>query len=314
MSVPTNTYQTYQTVGIREDLENVIYNISPTETPFFSALGQGKATQTYHEWITDSLASPAQNAQIEGDDATADASTPGVRLGNYTQISRKVASLSDTDQEVLAAGAVNTMEYQIAKRGLELRRDMETIMIGTNTARSAGNATTARYLGSILSWVATNQSVGSGGAAPTGNGTDTRTDGTQRAFTEAQLKTVLQAVWTQGGKPNCIMTGAFNKQALSGFTGNATRFVQAESETLQAAIDFYQSDFGELQVIPNRFQRARDVWVLDTQYWAMASLRSLKAVPLSKTGDSERQMLVVEYTLVSRQEKASGIVADLTTS
>ena len=315
MAVPSNTYQTYQTVGIREDLEDLIYNIAPTETPFINSIDKVSATQTNHEWQTDTLATPATNAQIEGDDATADAATATVRLGNYTQIFRKVPQVAGTDIIVKSAGRKNELNYQIAKRGMELRRDIENAVVGANTAKSAGNATTARYLGSYDAWVATNVSKASDGTNPSPvDGSDARGDGTQRAFTEDLLKAVLQGCWTSGGDPTVIMTGAFNKRILSTFTGNATRFVDAKTDTLNAAIAVYESDYGQLKVVPNRFSRTRDVLVVDPKYWGLAYLRPMQVQDLSKTGDSDRKMLIAELTLVARNEAASGLVADLTTS
>jgi len=162
--------------------------------------------------------------------------------------------------------------------------------------------------------VFSNDSLGSGGASPTGDGTDARTDGTQRAFTEDQLKTVIKSVWNAGGNPSILMVGPFNKQKVSGFTGGSTRFDASEDKTLYASIDVYSSDFGDLEVVPNRFSRDRDAWVLDMDYWSVGFLRDFTMHELSKTGDSEKRQLLVELTLISRNEGASGLVADLTTS
>ena len=313
MAQPSDTFSSYDAIGNREDLSDVIYNISPTETPFMSSIARGTADATLHEWQTDALAAAAQNAVIEGDDATTDASTATTRLGNYTQISDKVPRVTGTQNAVRKAGRKDELAYQIAKKSKELKRDMETDLC-SNTARVAGNDTTARVSAGLTSWIATNQSVGSGGSAPTGDGTDTRTNGTQRTFNEAQLKTVLQACWDQGGDPDTIMVGSFNKQKMSTFTGNATRYKDADDQRLVAAIDVYVSDFGTLTVVPNRFQPARSAFVLQTDMWAVAYLRPFFMQQLAKTGDTERRQLLVEYCLESRQEAASGIVADLTTA
>lgn len=317
MGQPSGTWETYDAVGIREDLSDMIYNISPTETPFFSACAKTKASNTLHEWQTDALAAAStSNAVVEGDDATIDASVATVRLGNYTQIMDKVASVSGTNEAVDSAGNSTSMSYQIAKRSKELKRDIEATLLA-NQAKDAGagNGGTARKFGSVLSWIATNDNFGGGsGASPTGNGSDARTDGDQRAFTEAQLKTVLQSTWTAGGEPDTIMVGGFNKQAFSGFTGGATKFDKSEDKKLTAAIDVYESDFGTLKVKPNRFMRTRDCLVLDMEYWKVAWLRPIKTWPLAKAGDTDKQQILGELTLVSGNEKASGGVFDLTTS
>lgn len=315
MTVPTGTFQTYAAVGIREDLSDMIANISPTETPFFTACKKGKATSTYHEWQTDALASAStSNAVIEGDDATIDAATATVRVGNYTQILDKAASVSGTQDAVKKAGRAKEMAYQIAKKTKELKRDIEATLLA-NQAQVAGNASTARKFGSVLSWLATNTSIGGGSAAdPTGDGTDARTDGDQRIFDETHLKAVLQSCFTQGGNPTVLMVGPFNKQIVSTFGGGATKIDKSEDSTLYAAFDVYKSDFGTLKVVPNRFQRARDALVLDMDYWSVDYLRPTATWPLAKTGDTEKQQILCELTLKSDQEAASGIVADLTTS
>lgn len=315
MAQPTNTFSTYDAVGNREDLADIIYDISPTDTPFISAIPKVSASATYHEWQTDALASVAANAHIDGDDSVATAASPTTRLGNYTQISKKVPLVSGTQRKTNSAGRSNDeLSYQIMKMGKELRNDMEYACVGLNNAQVAGNDTTARELGSVLSYIATNDSVGATGASPTGDGTDARTDGTQRAFTEALLQDVLELIWTEGGNPDMILVGAHNKGVLSGFTGNATRNIDSADKKLVNAIDIYVGDFGEMQVVADRFSRARDALVLDTDHWALAELRSFEETPLAKTGDSDKVQILCEYTLEARNEASSGLVADLSTS
>jgi hypothetical protein len=283
-----------------------------------SAFEREQATAVNHEWQTQALAAvDSSNAVLEGDDATTDAATATVRLGNICQISDKVARVTGTQQAVEHAGRDDELAYQEMLKGLELKRDMESIIVGTNQAKNAGNSTTARVTASILSWIKTNTSKGSGGSDPSAaDGTGSRTDGTQRAFSEANLKTVLQAIWNSGGKPDTIFTGGFNKQVFSTFTGRATPTEDTKSKKIVASVDFYESDFGKLSVTPNRFQRARDVLVLQTDMWALAYLkgRRMLSVPLAKTGDSDRRQIISEYALVARNEKASGGVFDNTTS
>jgi hypothetical protein len=314
MAQPTNTFDTYDAVGIREDLQDVIYSISPTETPFMSSAAREQVKNTLHEWQTDSLAAAVtNNAVIEGDDATLDASSATTRLGNYTQIMDKTVVITGTQEAVDKAGRASELAYQIAKKSKELKRDIESTLL-TNQARVAGNSSTARKFGSIGSWVATNDDLGASGASPTGDGTDARTDGTQRALTEASLKSVIKNVWNAGGNPSVIMVGPFNKQKISGFTGGSTRFDASEDKTLYTSIDVYSSDFGDLEVVPNRFSRDRDAWVLDMDYWSVGFLRDFTMHELSKSGDSEKRQLLVELSLISRNEAASGLVADLTTA
>jgi hypothetical protein len=316
MAQVSNTWSTYDAEGEREDLSNVIYNISPTETPFMSAIAKAKATFTNHEWQKDSLtAASGSNAAIEGNEVTFAAPTSSTKLGNYSQISVKSVIVSGTLEATNRAGRNNEMAYQISKASKELKRDMETSLCANN-AKVAGNDSTARELGGVESWIASNDVMSAAGnpASPTGDGSDARTDGTQRAFTEAQLKAALKLVWDSGGDPTMLQCGSFNKQKLSGFTGGSTRFDPAENKRLVAAVDVYESDFGALTVAPNRFSPSRSVHIITPDMWAVAFLRDFQLEDLAKTGDAQKQFLLAEYTLESRNEAASGGVFDLTTS
>lgn len=313
MAQPTNTFATNDMVGIREDLSDVIWDISPVDTPYSSSLSRPEATATNHEWQTDSLAPAANNAVIEGDDRDAGASSPTTRLGNITQLSDKVARVTSRAQAVTTAGRANEMDYQMMKRGRELRRDVETALLA-NKAKVTGNDTTAPELGGIGSWLATNTDFGATGADPTGDGTNARTDGTQRAFTEDQLKDVIRQTYDSGGQPDTLMLGAFNRQIVSSFSAGRTNVQRTEDPTLRASFDVYASDFGDLRIVPNRFQRARDGLVLQMDMWAMPVLQDFHSFDLSKTGHSDARVVAIEYTLESRNEAASGAVFDLTTS
>ena len=315
MAQPTATHATNDMVGIREDLSNVIYDISPIETPFLSSVEHTEATNVLHEWQTHDLASAANNAAIEGDDRPGTAATATTRLNNRTQISTKDATVSGTARAVNTAGRGDEMDFQILNRGRELRRDMETGLL-SNKAKVTGTDVLAGQYGGIVSYIKTNQSVGATGAAPTGDGSDTRTDGTQRAFTETLLKAVLKSCWDNGGSPDTIMVGSFNKQAASGFSDRATVEQKAEDDVLHTAFNVLESDFGQLRIVPNRFQRARDALVLDLSMWKVPFLsgRNMVTFDLAKTGDTEKKQILSEYTLEACQEKSSGIVADLTTA
>ena len=313
MAQPSETFDTYDSIGEREDLSDVIYNISPTDTPFLSSAAKTQATAVLHEWQTDSLASAVtNNAVIEGNEATADAVAATTRLSNSSQILDKVITITGTQEAVDKAGRASEIAYQVAKKAKELKRDLESSLT-SNNAEVTGSASAARVLGGLGSWVATNDVFGAGGASGS-LGNTARTNGTQRAFTEAQLKSVIKSVWNEGGNPQIIMVGPFNKQKLSGFTGNSTRFDAGADATLYTSVDVYASDFGQTQVIPNRFSRDREAWVLDMDYWGVAFLRDFTMHELAKTGDTEKRQLLVECTLESRNEAASGMIADLTTS
>ena len=308
------TFTAHSAIGQREDLTDIIYDISPTETPFMSSIGKTKATAVYHEWQTDSLAAATTaNAAVEGADATSATLSPTVRLGNYTQIIQKTVQVSGTLDAVNKAGRKSEKAYQLAKASAEIKRDLETILLA-NQGRSAGTSTTARKLDSLLSWIKTNSDVGSGGADPATIGVSTRTDGTQRTFTETLLKTVVSEVFVSGGSPKILMVGAAGKQKVSSFAGIAAQRYMAPSNTpttIIGAADVYMSDFGTMSVVPNRFMRTRDALVIDPEYAALAYLRPFQTNDLAKTGDSENTQLLAEVTPEVKNEAAHGIIADL---
>ncbi len=308
------TFTAYDAVGQREDLIDVIYNISPTETPFMSTVGKTKATAVYHEWQTDSLASVnTANAAVEGATASDATLSPTTRLGNYTQILQKTIKVSGTVDAVNKAGRKSEKAYQLAKASSEIKRDLEAILLA-NQARSAGDSSNARKMGSLLSWIKTNTDKGTGGADPTTIGSSTRTDGTQRAFTEQLLKNVVAKVFTAGGNPKMLMVGASGKQKVSSFPGIAVNRFQlnkVEQGAIIGAADIYQSDFGQISIVPNRFMRTRDALVIDPEYVSLAYLRPFMTNELAKDGDSEKTQLLAEVTLQVSNEAAQGIVADL---
>lgn len=325
MAVPTNTFQTFQAKGIREDLANVIYNISPAETPFMSNAGKETVSNTYFEWQVDSLASAVTtNAAVEGDDPSIAASDPTVRVGNYTQISVKTVSVSGTLEAVDKAGRRSELAYQLAKRSKELKRDME-LTATSNQAGSAGSGSTARKTAGLEAWLRTNVNRGSGGANPTMSGAGNSgfpnagpTDGTQRTFTETLLKDIVKQVYTNSvSQPPILMVGPANKQQASTFPGIALNRYQLNSPKAGAIIgaaDIYVSDFGEISVVPNRFQRERTAFGINPEYASIATLRNFQQIELAKTGDSEKRELIVEWGLKIHNEAAHGVVADLNTS
>lgn len=307
MAVPTNTFTSTAATGNREDLSDVIYRVTPTDTPFMSMAGRGKATATLHEWQTQDLAAFGDNAQPEGDDAAPVVVTPTVRLGNRTQISTKTVSVSGTQEATLSAGRKSEMGYQMYLKSMEIKRDMEFALTQNNVA-----SVNPRRLRGLVGWAdAANVNAGAGYVAPNYITNVAQTDGTLRAFTEAQLKDVAQKVFTSGGNPDVLMMGPLQKQTFSTFTGNSVRQDKGEDEKLFAAIDVYVSDFGTLKAIPNRFQRPRDVWMLQSDMWSVDYLRPFETKELAKTGDSTKKMIVVEYTLRANNPKANGLIADV---
>lgn len=322
MAQVSGTTDTYDGIGIREDLSDTIYNISPTETPFLTMAKRSKAYSTFHEWQTDSLAATATNRQVEGDDASYTTASPTVRVGNYTQISRKTVVISGTYDKVRKAGRDSEVAYQLAKMSKELKRDMEYALI-TNQASSAGGTATARSSAGLESWISGNRIVASGNTTGTTPGYSSGTvaaptDGTATVtLTEALLKSALQAAWVDGGDPSVVMVGPYQKSTIASFAG-ANKFAGTYNTQkgtnqglLLGAVDVYISDFGEHKIMLNRYQRDRTVLCIDPEYVGVAYLRPFEQMQLAKTGDAEKRMILAEYTLVVKNPDAHAKVQDL---
>lgn len=313
MAVPTNTFQSHSAIGNREDLTNLITLLTPYDTPMQSLIGRENAKGTLHEWQTQALAAAATNAVVEGDDPSNDAVTVTVRLGNYVQILDKVVQVSNTQQWVDKAGRTNELSEQLRLKALELKRDVEHMLV-QNGARSAGSATTARNSAGVNAWIEQNDEFGAGGASPTGDGTDTRTDGTQRPLTETMVLDSLQNIASEGGYPDCIMAAAFNRRQISAFSGGATAYRMVEDKKLVTTVKVWESDWGDLKIIFNRYMRARDLFIFQADSWRLAIGDAYKIEPLAKTGHSDRRMLSIECCLVALAQEHNGGVFDLNTS
>jgi len=314
----TSTFDTYLSVGIREDLLDVIYDISPSDTPFVSNVPSGSSKGTFHEWQKDSLAAPADTPVPEGADATPAALTPTVRLGNYTQINEKSWIISGTDLQADNAGRGVEDAYQEAKKGLELRKDVEYAIVGTNKPYSAGTgnaggAPAARESASVTSWIATNENKAGDGTTPTGDGSDARVDGTPRAFTEALLEDVIDKCYLAGANPTILMCNTNQKRVISGtFTGRATAVdATVTDKRVVNAVDFYESDYGIMSIVPNRYMRQSEVFLLDPSLWSVDYHRPYFTKDLAVTGDNKKRQMIVEWTLKCGEEAGNGIVADL---
>ena len=319
MAQPSNTLDSYDVKGIREDLSNVIYDVSPEETPFYSSLQKTKASNTYHEWQTDSLRASAANAHIEGDATTAEARGVTTRLGNYTQIFKNAVVIPDTDEGLDKAGRSAEMAYQILKIAKEQKLDIEKALFDNNKYE-AGSSSAARELAGLGAYMKTNVTNigGSGGANPTGTvpGNTARTDGTQTVFSQADFDSCMQSIWENGGKASSVYLSAFQMNVALGFTGNNNQrsTVKSEAQTVVKHMDVYVTPWGTVEFIPSRENRGRDVYILQDDMFCAAVLRPTKNTELAKTGDNTTRQVLTELTLVSKNEKASGLVADCSTS
>ena len=318
MAQPSNTFDSYDAVGIREDLSDIITNVSPEETPFHTKCRKTTASNTLTEWQTDALRSSAANAHIEGDETAASAMTATSRLNNRTQIFKNAVTVPDTDEGLDKAGRQREMAYQVLKIAKEQKLDIEKALFDNN-AKVAGNATTARELAGAPSWMTTNVNFvsASSGANPTGDGTDARTDsGAPTAFTQAKFDAVMQSIWSNGGNPDSVYLSAFQMNVALGFTGNNNQRsnVQGGDERVIKSLAVYVTPWGTVEFIPSRENRSRDVFIMQDDMWEVAVLRPTKNVELAKTGDSSKRQVVTELTLCAKNEAANGIIADNTTS
>lgn len=316
MAVPSNTFLTGSAVGNRESLHDKIWMLDTDDFPVQSAINSGgTAKATNEEWQTDNLGSPnTSNSNLEGDDSTATAVTPTVRVGNRTQIMKKAYTISNTQEVVDKAGRESEVGYQTMLNGRRIRMDLEATL-HLNQASIAESAPTTRKLGGIPTWLTSNVSRGAGGASGgfTGGNTTVATDGTQRNLTETLFKAVLKSIWDNGGKAELAVMGSAQKQTFSTFTGIATQYqdVAGKSATVVGAVDYYVSDFAKVKGVPSRFARARDLTVIDPSMMGLLWLRKFKREELAKSGDARKFHIVGEVTLKMNNEKAHGIVADL---
>jgi hypothetical protein len=320
----TNTYSTYDSVGQKEDLSDVIHMITPEETPFVSMVGRGKKAEAkYTEWQTDVLGTPRTDAVIEGDEYTYDAVTATTRVGNYCQIQRRTAIVTGTNEAVAKAGRKSDLAREIRKRGVLLRKDQELTVL-TDQASLAGDDVTGRKLGGFPAWLTSNDSRGANGldGGFSAGIVAASTTGTQRAFTKSLLDDNIQTVYTSGGNPTTAMMSVYNKRVFSTFMSdeNVIGLRKAhegkKQATLVGAADMYVSDFGTLDMVPNRVMTeggagvARNIFLITPDMVELAELRPINIEEPAKTGDATKKVLLVEYTLRVHNQAAHGVIAD----
>ena len=314
MAKVTNAFDTYTATADREQLSDVIYNISPQQTPFMSSIGKNSIKNVVFDWQTETLPTPSGTGQLEGFELSRAASTATTRVSNVAMISSRDATVTGSQQASDPAGKKSEMAHQLAIMSKALKRDMETALCQKG-AKTTGNATTARVTGGFESWITSNVSRGTGGSGSGGGAAPTDSSaGNQRALTEALLKTVLQSCFTNGGEPSMAICGPVNKQVISGFTGRSSARQMIDANTVEASVSIYASDFGELKIVPSNFSRERTLLLVDPDFAKVSYLRDFKTVDISTIGDAQTKMLVVEYGLEVSNEAAHGLVADLTTT
>jgi len=327
MAVPSNTRETYGAIGIREDLSNIIYNISPMDTPFLNGCGRGSADNTTFEWQTDELKTVAMNTQIEGNDYTSTAATEPRRLTNYTQISATQVQSSGTAEAVDFAGRKSTQAYQLAKRAKEMKRDMEYMLL-QGTVKVLGASGTARETAAFSTWVGTNDAstsnvvAASTGAGITNSGASTYPDGTTNSatgganttLTIALINNAVERIWNLGGTPDTILCNSTVKGTISSSTVGGAVVAQPYKDagskespiTAVNAVDVLVTDFGTFKVVPDRFIPATNVDFIDFDLWSIDYLRPFRTETLAKSGDSVKQLLIAEYGLRAKNGNGSG--------
>lgn len=329
MAQVTNTYETYDAVGNREELADKIYQISPEETPFLSLIGRKSVKSVHPEWQTDELSTPVTtNDSPEGDDWTYESVSPTTRVGTYCQISDKKIIISRTQERTSKAGRKSELAREVAKKGQELKTDMEVTLLSNNASSAgSGNAASNRKLGGFRAWLETNDDLGATGASGgfnSGTGVvDAATNGTQRAFTKSILDSVILNTYTNGGSPTVLMLSPYAKTVFSTFMSDSNvaqqRFAAdgKGQTTIVGAADVYLSDFGKISVVPNRQMAragaavARNAFLVDPKMVHMGVFDDIKLEKPAKTGDAEKRVLVTEYTLCVANEKAHGVAADI---
>lgn len=311
MAKVTNAFDTYSAQADREALSNVIYNISPQQTPFMSSIGKNNVKNVVFDWQTESLPTASGAGQLEGFELSRSAATATSRVSNVCQISSRDATVSGSQESSDPAGKKSEMAHQLSIMSKALKRDME-VALCQKGAKTTGNASTARVTGGFESWITSNVSRGSGGSGSGGGAAPT--DGTQRALTETLLKGVLQSSFSNGGEPSMAICGPVNKQVISGFTGRSQARQFVDANTVEASVSIYSSDFGDLKIVPSNLSRERSLLLVDPEYAKVSYLRDFNVQDIAKIGDAETKMIVAEYGLEMSNEAAHGIVADLNAS
>jgi hypothetical protein len=331
MAIATNTRTTFSAIGIREDLSNIIYNISPMETPFLSNVGKGSCDNTLFEWQTDALAAAAANQQLEGDDSmNALAVSEPTRLTNYAQISYKAVQTSGTAEAVDFAGRKSSQAYQLAKRAKEIKRDMEKMLL-SNDVKSAGSTTAVRKTAAVMSWLGTTAAgtsniilgsaspvvgvVNNGSSSPAvgPDGTTVASFGTSAVLTMAMINLAMERCYTLGGEPSTILAPADLKQKISALGGSVIADIQSQAAgakptTAINAVDVLVTDFGTLKIVPSRHMLADMLFFVDYDFWSVDYLRPFQTETLAKTGDSIKQLMIAEYGLRAKNGLANAAV------
>lgn len=314
MPQASNSFATFNSSRVREQLQDKIWNVSVEETPFLALIGKEKIDGVFVEELNDSFAAGASNKVEQGNIPTIAAATDVVRYGNRTQISEKTGSVTGTQERVEKAGKASEYDYQVGKKMVELKKDVEfaTLQNTTSIAAAAGVSPQTR---GMLGFIATNTSIGAGGVNPNPVTNVAPTDGTQRAFTEQLLKDVMKLMFDTGS-PNMdnlyALIPSNQRATFDTFLAGQTRFDKAEDKTLTATLEVYIGPFGRVKAVNARHMRQREVFLLNKEYVDLGVLRPMRDTELAKRGDAREFQIITEYMLIMKNEKAHGAIRDLT--
>jgi hypothetical protein len=311
-----NTYTVYEVIGKKEDVSDVISNISPTDTPFQSMIGKESISNVLFQWQEDTLANAAANAQYDGFDASEVAASPTTLRENYSQILAKAIKVAATTDATSRYGRAKETAYQLSKRGAELKRDLEFVLTNAQAGGSGVlSNVTVTSIGNVASVTADAARTMKSAQAQVDASLLNTTGGSGTAMTETLLNTTLQELYTAGANPKYLMIPPGEALNLSTYLANTTwgtRQIEHENGNspmkIVNVVDVYQSPFGEVKVILNRFMVNTDHLVFNPSDWKLCVLRAWERVPLAKIGDSERHMIVGEYSLKHANYKASAVV------
>lgn len=312
MAKVAEAFTTYDARANREDLSDIIYNIAPFDTPMMTMAGRRNVSNIVYDWQTETLPSVDVTSDLEGFELAREASQPTVRQSNVCQIKHRDATVSNTQEAGNPAGKKKEMAHQLALKGKALKRDCEVVLFGTNQALNLGNATTERTTLGFMNFLVTNVDR-NGGTLPSGTGT-ALADGTQRSFTEDLVNDVMELAYTNGGEPSALVVGPFNKRVASTFEGRSNSRHMIAANKVVNSVTLYATDFGDLKILPSRWIRARDAFLVDPSYVRVAYYRNFQRKDIATIGDAETKMIVTEFGLQVDNEKAHGFIRDLTTS
>jgi hypothetical protein len=300
-------FQTYETVGIKEDISDIISNITPTKTPFQTSIGNEKVTQSVFQWQEDTLRAVNSGGTLEGADATYITVTPTVMRTNTTQIFMEAVQVSGTLEATSTYGRARESAYQLAKSSAQLKRDVENALVGTAAAKVAGSDAAARVLAGVQQQIAAANNV--------------YTTGSTTAMTEAMLLTALQNCYTAGADPSVVQVTPANSLILAAYAAASGRYRTLNTgdagsqTTLINVVNLYVSPFGQIKVQLNRFLKASEAaFIYDPSMWSKITLRPWTRETLAKSGDSLKQMIVGEFSLKHKNQAASALVIEQTSS